>query len=924
MILLIAAYALLLQSAAAVFADEAWTVDYHHALLGEPQESTTFFHRPNPESKASLIYTLSEQDVLGAVNPRDGSIVWRQLLSRNASSSAVPALKSPAFLRAADGGDVAFSGVGNRVEAWSAADGRLAWTHSAAAELTDLELFVFSEGRQEKDVLAMVGEPQPSVKRLDGETGALKWEYKIDTSDVPYQISASATSVYAILLHKTMLGYLKIKVISLDPVTGSKTDEYTLSSDSELASSDTIVSVGANSASPIIAWTDAAYSTLKINVIGTKNVAAFNIEQSSSRPVTSVKLHAPYHANSLAHFLVHYQTATEDWAEVFHVNLKTNKIEKAYGLPKIAERSAFSTSTIDANVYFTRITKSQIMTVSSASHGVLARWSVSTFGTMSHQEGPDPEHAVAEVSVKGDTVSAVRCAVWLSSGELVLLRDGVPVWQRPEALSDIVAATFATAASTETLVRDLELEAHSNPVQAYFHRVKRHLNDLIALPEVLRSLPQRFVNGFLGTNTDGRDSFGFHQIAVCATRKGRLIALDVGAAGKVLWSKRVVDPSSAETWKPRLESLTEGVVRVTDECDNTTISIVADTGATPAAAPQSQKETAKGTVQFHRRDGGLEASAVDQPGTGPLWTFTPQEGERIISMVPRPVNDPVASIGIVLGNRDVLYKYLSPNLAVVVTGNDARGTMSFHVLDTVSGSIEYSNTHAAVDLSGPIASALSENWFAYSFTAAASDVKGHQLIVGELFESLSSNDRGLLEASTNSSSFASNVVPFVLTQTYHTSEPISRMAVTRTRQGITSRQLLAVLPESQAIVGIPRGVIDPRRPVNRDPTKDEQMEGLARYSPTLEFDPKWYLSHQREVLGVQDVITSPALVESTSLVFAHGLDVFGTRLSPSFGFDTLGKDFNKFQMLATVGALAVATFVVAPLVSRPWSSGSRE
>jgi hypothetical protein len=93
------------------------------------------------------------------------------------------------------------------------------------------------------------------------------------------------------------------------------------------------------------------------------------------------------------------------------------------------------------------------------------------------------------------------------------------------------------------------------------------------------------------------------------------------------------------------------------------------------------------------------------------------------------------------------------------------------------------------------------------------------------------------------------------------------------------------------------------------------MEGLVRYQPVIEFDPKWILNHKREVLGIQEVVTSPALIESTSLVFAYGLDVFGTRLTPSFSFDILGKDFNKFQMLATVAALAVATFVVAPLVS---------
>ena len=93
------------------------------------------------------------------------------------------------------------------------------------------------------------------------------------------------------------------------------------------------------------------------------------------------------------------------------------------------------------------------------------------------------------------------------------------------------------------------------------------------------------------------------------------------------------------------------------------------------------------------------------------------------------------------------------------------------------------------------------------------------------------------------------------------------------------------------------------------------MEGLVKYAPVIEFDPKWHLNHAREVLGIKNVITSPAVLESTSLVFAYGLDVFGTRLSPSFNFDMLGKDFNKFQMLATVAALAVVTFVVTPLVS---------
>ena len=184
-----------------------------------------------------------------------------------------------------------------------------------------------------------------------------------------------------------------------------------------------------------------------------------------------------------------------------------------------------------------------------------------------------------------------------------------------------------------------------------------------------------------------------------------------------------------------------------------------------------------------------------------------------------------------------------------------------------------------------------------------------------MFESLVPNDRGPLDAASNFSSMQAESQPFILVQTYQIPESISKMAVTQTRQGITSRQLLAVLSDSQGIVGIPYAVLDPRRPAHRDPTKDEQAEGLVRYSPVVEFDPKWFLSHQRELLGVENIMTTPAIIESTCIVFAYGLDIFLTRLSPSFSFDILGKDFNKFQMLATVAALAVATFVVAPLVS---------
>jgi len=916
MLPLIAAACLLLKYTSAVFADEAWNFDYHHALVGKPQESTTFFHRPNPASRASLIYTLSEQGVLGAVNPRDGSLVWRQLLEANASSDV-------SFLRAGEDQDLVVSGIGSQVASWSAGDGRLAWTHNAPGLLQDVEILELSDGKETpgaKDALILTGGDHGEVQRLHGATGAVKWSHKLESGDEAYQVSASSTEVFAILLHKTMLGYIKIKVITLDPITGKKTDEHTLASESDLASADTIVSVGANSASPIIAWADAAYTTLKVNIIGTKAVSSFDIEKHNEHLVQRVTLHAPYHTNSLAHFLVHYETAVSDWAEVYHVNLKKSQIEKAYSLPKVAGRSAFSTSSNDANVYFTRVTNDQVSTVSSVSHGVLGRWAIDGFGTAGSRGETAPAHVVSEVSIKGDAVSAVRSAVYLSTGEWVLLRDGSATWQRPEVLADTISAAFTIPSETETLVHELEEEAHSTPVHAYIHRVTRHLNDLKSLPETIRTLPQSFMRGFLGTSDDQGDAFGFRKTITCATSSGRLLALEGGNPSNIIWTKQVVDIPAGKSWNARVESLPSGIIRVLQDGDATAPLFNASTGEKLASTSHDihiDSPAPVVAVEYALQKNELTATAPGQKDAGAVWHFVPQPGEKIISLVSRPVNDPVASIGKVLGDRNVLYKYLNPNLALLVTANEAAESASVYVLDTVSGAIIHSNMHNNVDLTAPIASTLSENWFAYSFTAESSDLspKGHQLVSGELYESLSANDRGQLNDAVNVSSLTGSTEPFTFTQSYQIPESIAKMSVTQTRQGITSRQLIAVLADSASIIGIPRGVIDPRRPINRDATKTEQMEGLVRYAPVIEFDPKWHLNHAREVLGIKEVITSPAVLESTSLIFAYGLDVFGTRLSPSFNFDMLGKDFNKFQMLATVAALGVVTFVVTPLVS---------
>lgn len=160
----------------AVFADDAYQVDWHHALLGIPQQHTTFFHRPQSSSRASLLYTLSEKLVLGAINPKDGTIVWRQRLGDGNHTTGV--------LRAGEGEDTLISAVGGGVKAWDALSGKLIWGNEfndgETRDLEVVELESGKEGRAVKDAVLLSGSTEGVVRRLNGNTGDVMWEFRDD------------------------------------------------------------------------------------------------------------------------------------------------------------------------------------------------------------------------------------------------------------------------------------------------------------------------------------------------------------------------------------------------------------------------------------------------------------------------------------------------------------------------------------------------------------------------------------------------------------------------------------------------------------------------------------------------------------------------------------------------------------------------
>jgi hypothetical protein len=723
-----------------------------------------------------------------------------------------------------------------------------------------------------------------------------------------------------------MLGNLKIRVTSIDASSGQEQRQQMLSSDSEVNSADDVIFIGSNSVVPMVIWIDKSRNILKMNILGTNSLSTFQIDGGDK--VDKVIVHAPTRLMSNPHFLIAYEAGDTSWAEVYQIKLDREQVLKRYDLPRHSGKSCFAASSYDADVYFTRVVKGGIEVYGSSSETAVARYTIADFGVPGLQDYPEPVHAVSEVMPRTGTSPAVRTAFLLASGDWILNLNGEFAWSRPEALSVPRSAVIADLPLKSLLAQELATEAHSNLVAAYVHRLKRHVKDLEKLPDLVRKIPDLVINSVMGLSKDNTgmsvqsDSYGFRKLAIVATENGRLIAMDTGRHGAIVWNMPRPDYTADLKWQSiQLDASPSGIGRLKTEdgsflFNTTTGKFLSKVTASPNKPPSGPNVR----IQYALVDDELQGYSQND-SSSPVWTFRPAPGETVTAITTRPTHDPVASIGKVLGDRSVLYKYLNPNAILVTATDEASASLSIYLLDTVSGVLLSEAHHAGVDINRPIPAVISENWFCYSFTSdsSATSSKGPQIVTSELYESSIPNDRGSLGTSNNYSalqpSLGADFKPHVISQSYQIPEEISDMAVSQTRQGITTRLLIAVLPEDNSIIGIPRTSLDPRRTVDRDPTSSEQMEGLTRYLPVLDFDPKWYLNHKRELHGIKFILSRPSVLESTSVVFAYGFDVFGTRISPSSSFDILGKEFNKVQMLITVAALAVGVLFVAPLVS---------
>ncbi|SCV73026.1 BQ2448_6951 [Microbotryum intermedium] len=564
-----------------------------------------------------------------------------------------------------------------------------------------------------------------------------------------------------------------------------------------------------------------------------------------------------------------------------------------------------------------------------------------TFTFDSEDAGDLLSFAIETAPVRDYSVAS-RVSFASTSGLLQAQENGRFAWVRDEALADI------------------DLQPVMVQVSSGFAR--------------LRTSP---ISRLLGYSVNADMST---PLAVVGSSRSQTIhALDAKDSGKVLW--RYFFPFEEIEWETIFIAHLSGNETTPSVCLNATartsdnrlisISLDARTGreldrhTTAPFSSLSTRGLGSGCeIKIEAGDGLVEGWSFCDREVRLLWRFKLPGGHTVVRVVGNML-DTVASPGRVLGDRSTLLKYLNHGMVAVAAISESTSQLTFIILDAANGHCLHEVLHDGIRTSNEISISLRDNWVVYTIHAEGDPSTFTRVRSLELFHQTSSL---AIEAGKSLSSLWPDLAKISVSSTsFLSTDGLKIRGLTRTRLGITSYSAIcpcdrfisidlensahtwlsctvAVANSMSQVIALPRRYLDPRRHT-RKPTREDHEELLIPYEAVLPNNPRWVLSRAHEVSwslppqsycyraltlsclylclpaqvsDVQVVHSYPGDRESESAILALGIDLFGTRMSPSKSFDVLSPLFNKVQLGVTLSILSIAT-----IVSRHWVRVSR-
>ena len=182
-----------------------------------------------------------------------------------------------------------------------------------------------------------------------------------------------------------------------------------------------------------------------------------------------------------------------------------------------------------------------------------------------------------------------------------------------------------------------------------------------------------------------------------------------------------------------------------------------------------------GTVTgYHKKSSGTLTSS---------WTVNLPATEEIQSITKADIGQ-VASLGRILGNRTVLFKYLNPNYIVLTTRSNRDSTM--YMIDTIGGSIL---EREICEGCSQLILLANENFLAFCYERRLPEsLMLHQEIsIVELYESLIPDQKYEGEWFN---SFSTKAAPSLISKSFVLPFKPTAIGVTKTRAGITKKEFI--------------------------------------------------------------------------------------------------------------------------------------
>lgn len=437
--------------------------------------------------------------------------------------------------------------------------------------------------------------------------------------------------------------------------------------------------------------------------------------------------------------------------------------------------------------------------------------------------------------------------------------------------------------------------------------------------------------------------YAINKPVVFLTRSGMVIALDA-LQGSRLWAKEACPPHDTLALPRMAVSARWFEKEIVIFCANHRVSFNAPTGARtvdprqdhnplqslyviePYTTPRIILETmdstlvpvSGGSIQGFRflsmRTTSLSGIQHGSNGeTERVWRIaTPNR----ISHTERDHDLPLLHVDTMLRKRNDRFaiKYLNPNLAAFALQEGPSVTV--HVYDMFTGYILASRLHRSAR--GPSPLAILENKVVY--TLWNTEVQQAQMHVLELDATASLSTQSLKTRHVSSSFSSMNQkmqsgYPILTEQVYTLPTTVVALSVSKTQQGITSKELLLALDDGK-LMTLAHSFVSAHRPAPPH-AGAKPVPGQEPWYDAAAFLPLTNtLNYDQHILQLRRVQSTYTDLESASLLLAVGVDVFLVQSTPSGSFDLLEDHFNVALLFSTVAAVCIGTAIAYRAATR--------